>query len=218
MTSATDVPPEIPAPGPRPQHPHRVPEPPAPVVAPSTMFRFDEPATDPRGALLRQRRVLLTGVLDDDAITRVSAELMMLDGESGRPVEIIVNSEGGPLLAIPALLDVIDLMRAPVATCCIGRAMGTAAVVLASGGDGRRAAGHAMIGLRLADQHDVSGRAHEIERFVAQLDHARERVVERLARVTGLDRRAVVEEIDDGAPMTAQAARARGLIDEVSAR
>lgn len=217
--SATDVPPEIPPPGPRPRHPRPVPAAPtpAPVVPPSTGF-VEEPASDARGALLRRRRVMLTGVLDEDAATRAAAELMMLDGESGEPVEVIVNSDGGPLLAIPAVLDVIDLMRAPVATCCIGRAMGTAAIVLASGRGGRSAAGHAMIGLRLRDQHDISGRASEIERFVEQLAHARDRVVARLVRVTGLDEHAVAHELDEGAPMTAQAARARGLIDEIAVR
>jgi ATP-dependent Clp protease protease subunit len=218
--SATDVPPEIPPPGPRPRHPHRLPDAPAPapVVPPSTVFAIDEPASDARGALLRRRRVMLTGVLDEDASTRAAAELMMLDGESGDPVEVIVNSDGGPLLAVPAVLDVIDLMRAPVATCCIGRAMGTAAIVLASGRGGRSAAGHAMIGLRLRDQHDISGRASEIERFVEQLAHVRDRIVARLVQVTGLDEHAVAHELDEGAPMTAQTARTRGLIDEIVPR
>jgi ATP-dependent Clp protease protease subunit len=218
--SATDVPPEIPPPGPRPRRPHRLPDAPAPapVVPPSTVFAIDEPASDARGALLRRRRVMLTGVLDEDASTRAAAELMMLDGESGDPVEVIVNSDGGPLLAVPAVLDVIDLMRAPVATCCIGRAMGTAAIVLASGRGGRSAAGHAMIGLRLRDQHDISGRASEIERFVEQLAHVRDRIVARLVQVTGLDEHAVAHELDEGAPMTAQTARTRGLIDEIVPR
>lgn len=220
MMSATDVPPEIPPPGPDPQRPYRVPDPPAPapVIAPSTGFGFTEPASDPRSVLLRQRRVLLTGVLDEAAATRAAAELMMLDGESGKPVEIVINSDGGPLLAVLAVLDVIDLMRAPVATWCIGRAMGTAAIILASGGDGRSAAGHAMIGLRLRDRHDISGRAVEIERFVEQLDHARDRLVAHLARTTDLDEHAIGHELDDGAPMTSQVARARGLLDEVITR
>lgn len=220
MTPAADIPPEIPPPGPRPQHPYPVPDlpPPAPRPQPATVFGFQDPGPDARGALLRQRRVLLTGVLDEEAATRLSAELMMLDGESGKPVEVVVNSDGGPLMTVLAVLDVIDLMRAPVATRCIGRAMGTAAIVLASGGDGRSAARHAMIGLRVRDQHDISGRSADIEQFVERLDHARDRIVARLVRVSDLDAAAAAHELDDGAPMTAQEAQARGLIDEVAAR
>lgn len=215
MTYAQQVPPEIPAPGP--EFPRREPDTPgAPVVAPPLPLVPDD--SDPRSLLLRQRRVMLTGVIDDDTATRAAAELMMLDGESPQPVEVLVNSDGGPVHAALGLLDVLDLMRAPVATRCIGRATGTAAVVLASGGHGRTAAAGALIGLRLQERYDVSGRAVEVERFAEQLGHARDRLSARLRRLTDLDDAQIARELEDGEPMTAEVARRRGIIDEIMQR
>ena len=214
MTYAQEVPPEIPVPGP--EFPRRRPD--APAVAPPLPLISDDAAVDPRALLLRQRRVMLTGAIDDDVVTRAAAELMMLDGESSRPVEVIVNSDGGPVHAALGLLDVLDLMRAPVATRCIGRAIGTAAVVLASGTRGRSAASGARIGLRLHDRYDVSGRAVDIERFAEQLDHARDQVAARLRRVTQLDDAQIAHELESGEPMTAEAARRHGLVDEIIRR
>jgi ATP-dependent Clp protease protease subunit len=178
----------------------------------------DETETDVRTALLRQRRVMLTGVLDDTTVTHAAAKLMMLDGESSREVELIVNSEGGPMPAVVTLLDVFGLMRAPVRTCCIGRALGTAAVVLASGTARRTAAGNAMIGLRLQERYDVNGRAVDVERYAADLGRTRERIVAHLRDATGLDEDTLVHELSEGESLTADAARARGLIDEVISR
>jgi ATP-dependent Clp protease protease subunit len=175
----------------------------------------DEPESDVRTALLRQRRVMLTGALDDATVTHAAAKLMMLDGESSREVELIVNSEGGPMPAVVTLLDVFGLMRAPVRTCCIGRALGTAAVVLASGTARRTAAGNAMIGLRLQERYDVNGRAGDLERYAADLGRTRERIVAHLRDATGIDEDELTRELSDGESLTADAARARGLIDEV---
>ena len=205
------VPPEIPPFGPEVPRPEP-PEPPPPPWAPQVL---DDTAADARTALLRQRRVMLTGALDEAAATRVTAELMMLDGESSREVELIVNSDGGPLPDVLTVLDVFDLMFAPVATRCIGRAMGTAAVVLASGTAGRAASGNALIGLRLQESYDISGRAIDVERFAGQLAGMRRRIATHLGVVTGLRDDQVQQALDDGESMTAELARARGIIDEV---
>jgi ATP-dependent Clp protease protease subunit len=209
-------PPEIPPPEfPRPQPQPDLDPPRSPMWPP---LITDDTVTDARTALLRQRRVMLAGPLDDAAATRVTAELMMLDGESSREVELIINSEGGPLADVLTVLDVLELMRAPVATRCIGRALGTAAAVLASGTGGRAAAGNAMIGLRLQERYDVSGRAIDVERFAGRLAVARQRLAAHMQAVTGLSDDEVARELDDGEPMTAQTALQRGVIDELITR
>ncbi len=84
---------------------------------------------DPLQQLYDRRTVLLGGPLDAATATRIAAQLMSLDAD--RPVELLVNSPGGPVAEVFAVLDVIALMRGPVNTTCIGRACGTAAAVLA---------------------------------------------------------------------------------------
>lgn len=221
MTRRLSFPPEIPPPGPEfprpgPEFPRPEPEPLRTPMWPPLVT--EDAVTDARTALLRQRRVMLAGPLDDAVATRVTAELMMLDGESSREVELLINSEGGPLAEALTVLDVLELMRAPVVTRCIGRALGTAAVVLASGTAGRAAAGNALIGLRLQERYDVSGRAIDVERFAGRLAAARQRLAAHVHAVTGLSDDEVLREFDDGEPMTAQAARQRGVIDEIITR
>jgi ATP-dependent Clp protease, protease subunit len=210
MTTSS-MPPEIPPFGPEIPRPERETPPPPPWPPLVT----EDTAIDARSALLRQRRVMLTGTLDDVTATRTAAELMMLDGESSRKVELIVNSEGGPLPDVLAVLDVLDLMRAPVATRCIGRAMGTAAVVLASGTAGRAAAANALINLCLREHYDVNGRAIDVERFAGHLAGVRNRIEAHLGTVTDLHGDEIRQALDDGGSMTAELARERGIIDEV---
>jgi ATP-dependent Clp protease protease subunit len=206
------VPPEIPPFGPDVPRPER---PVTPLWPPSV---GDDAGIDARSALLRQRRVMLTGTLDDETTTRAAAELMLLDGESSRQVELIVNSEGGPLPAVLAVLDVLDLMGAPVATRCIGQAVGTAAVVLASGTAGRAAAANAVISLRLRERYDIDGRAVDVERFAGHLAEVRDRIERHLAAVTGLCDDRIRSALDDGAPMSAETAQAHGIVDELIGR
>src|SRR5690606_3780232 len=75
--------------------------------------------------LTARRTVLLSGVLDHDRATSLCAELMALDGASSDAVELVVNSRGGPVEALSPVLDVVELLRAPLHTTCIGAAAGT---------------------------------------------------------------------------------------------
>jgi len=226
MSARQSLPPEIPSPGPdgprpEPEIPAPGPQVPRPTPVPTTLpsqVLPDDPVTDARAALLAQRRVLLIGALDDDAATRAAAELMLLDGESSRAVDLVINSGGGPMDAVLSLLDVIDLMRAPVVTRVIGSALGTAAVVVASGTGGRSAAPSALISLRTDDRYDVDGRAVDVERYVQHLGVVRERIVSHLGRVTHLDADTLRQHLADGEPLSAAGARDLGIIDHIAGR
>ena len=73
---------------------------------------------------------------------------MSLDGRSADDVELYINSDGGPLADVLTVLDVVGSMRAAVNARCVGRATGTAAVLLAGASGTRRATAHALISLR----------------------------------------------------------------------
>jgi Clp protease len=98
--------PEIPFPlPPERTPPHRT----EPVAVPMVSIE----GSDAWETLAEQRRILVSGPLDRDAVLELSARLMAFDGASSRDVEIVINSSGGPLAEIFALLDVIGLMRGP---------------------------------------------------------------------------------------------------------
>ena len=122
--------------------------------------------------------------IDAEGATRVCAELMALDGQSPDEVELIVNSDGGPLADVLAVLDVIGSMRARVRTRCLGRATGTAAVVLACGTGERSASPHSVISLRAGDER-IEGPPERLRAEVAQLEVVRRVVVAAVAARTG---------------------------------
>jgi ATP-dependent Clp protease protease subunit len=210
------VPPEVPFP-PEPERPER-PQPPYPPVPVVPVPPAHQPPGDLRSQvydqLLARRTVLLDRALDAEMAMLVCAQLMTLDGESADPIELIVNSPGGPLDAATAVLDTIDLARAPVGTVCLGQATGTAAVVVAAGTGRRRAGATARLQLRLPEA-ELTGTATRLAADAADLRRLYDAVVDRLAAATGQARRLVARDVERGRTLAGQDAVAYGLVDEV---
>jgi ATP-dependent Clp protease protease subunit len=160
-----------------PQHPHipypfppyrEIPERKDPVLVPLV---YEPVGRDPVRRLYERRVVMLGSALDASTATDVSAELMSLDGRSGQEIELLINSPGGPVDEVFAILDVTDLLRAKVTTTCFGRAFGTAAIVLAAGTGSRRATPNASISLRCDPTTITERTAREAERHAESLDN-----------------------------------------------
>lgn len=164
--------------------------------------------------LLRRRTVVLDRPLDAEVAGLVTAQLVALDHEGGEPITLVVNSPGGPLDAGVAVLDAMDLVRGPVHTTCLGRAEGTAAVVLASATGRRRIGAGARVRLRFADL-DLQGPANRLDHELAYHRELQATVVDRLAAVTRQERALVQRDVEAGRPLTAPEAVAYGLADEV---
>jgi ATP-dependent Clp protease protease subunit len=212
--TAGDPPPEIPPPG-WPQRPEREPEGPQPVIVPSVPAHAVPWPDDPVAQLRADRRLLLTGTLDQSAGDRLCAELMLADGRSADTIELIINSPGGAPEALPAVLDVIALLRAPLRTRCIGSASGTAAVLLASGTARRAATPLATIGLRLRDGHTINGRVDDIRRDADRIAQLWQQIADHVADVTALPPGEAAAALRDGQLLSATDARAAGLIDVI---
>ena len=172
---------------------------------------------DPFSRLFARRSVWLATTLDDEAANRVAVALMALDAESDDPIELVVNSPGGPLDAGLAVIDALDVLRAPVATLCLGQAAGTAAAVLACGRGGRRATPTARLCLRLRPA-EFSGYATHIRAHAEQLLQRRDQLALRLASATGQLPAVIAMDLDEGRFMTAEQAVGYGLVDGLATR
>jgi ATP-dependent Clp protease, protease subunit len=179
---------------------------------------YEPTGRDPVRRLYERRRVLLGGPLDAAAATAVAAELMSLDGRSGRDIELLVNSPGGPLDDVFAVLDVITLSRAPVNVTCFGRALGTAAIVLACGTGARRATPNATVSLRCGQDTSIVGSAREAEQRAEHERQVRERVRRILGERTRLPADRIDHALDDGVQLDASGALELGIIDEIVTR
>jgi ATP-dependent Clp protease protease subunit len=82
--------------------------------------------------LLEQRIVLASGVLDDAAATRLSAQLLTLDAEGDGPVRLELQNLRAELPAVVTLMGVLDVMRAEIHAFASGEAGGAALGLLAS--------------------------------------------------------------------------------------
>lgn len=123
--------PGVPGPGPA---PGPVPGPGPGPVPPARVW------TDPHAAwqdklyerLLEKRIVLASGILDDEAATRLSAQLLTLDAEGGDPVRLELQNLQAELSAALTVMGVLDVMRAEVHAYASGETAGPALGVLAS--------------------------------------------------------------------------------------
>jgi ATP-dependent Clp protease, protease subunit len=213
-----DVPPTVPPgipgpePGPRPVYPP-VPLVPMPGDPPTGPGTFESGVY---ADLLERRIVFVRDRLDHDAAMLVTAQLMALDADDSAPVTLVVNSGGGPAGAVVGLLDTIDLLRCPVDASCVGRAEGTAAVVVAAGSGDRRCGPGATFRLRFPDL-EAGGPADRLQREVENATQLQRTLVDRLVAITGQARALVGRDVERGRMLTAEEAVAYGLVDEVSA-
>ena len=95
---------------------------------------------------------------------------------------------------------------------------GTAAVVVASGTAGRAMSANATLCLRLADDARVSGSVDDIVRGAQAIADVADRLARHLAQVSRLTVDHAARALRDGGHLTATAAVAAGLVDEVARR
>jgi ATP-dependent Clp protease protease subunit len=179
---------------------------------------FGDENGEPFAQMFARRTLWLRGPLDDAAASRLCAELMALDRAAhDQPIELIINSGGGPVDPALAVIDTLDLVESPVATLCLGQALGTAAAVLACGRASRRATPTARLGLRLAPS-GAQGTASVLRNHAEGVALSRDQLALRLAAATGQLPAMLVIDMDEGGFMTAEQAVSYGLIDEIAAR
>ena len=166
--------------------------------------------------LLMDRIVFLGSAVDDNVANIIIAQLLFLDAEDpDKDIYLYINSPGGSVYSGLAIYDTIRHMRAPVATFCIGMAASMAAVLVAAGEKGKRAAlpnSRIMIHQPSSGAH---GTASDIEIAAKEILHVRGRLNEILAFHTGQTVDRIAEDIDRDRFMSPVEASEYGIIDRV---
>jgi len=166
--------------------------------------------------LLMDRIIFLGSGIDDNVANIIIAQLLFLDAEDPeRDIYLYINSPGGSVYSGLAIYDTIRHLRAPVATFCVGMAASMAAVLVASGEKGKRAAlpnSRIMIHQPSSGAH---GTAADIEIAAKEILHIRERLNEILAEHTGQTVEQIADDVDRDRFMSPVEAVEYGLIDRV---
>lgn len=97
-----------------------------------------ERAYDIYSRLLKDRIIILSGEITDDAANVVVAQLLYLDSINHNDISLYINSPGGSVTAGMAILDTMNFIKSDVSTICVGMAASMAAFLLSSGTLGKR--------------------------------------------------------------------------------
>jgi ATP-dependent Clp protease, protease subunit len=175
--------------------------------------------TNPYDKLFEERIVFLGTVIDDAAANDVIAQLFTLEFmDPDRDISVYINSPGGSHTAMTAIYDTMQFVRCRIQTVCVGQAAGPAAVLLAAGTPGRRAAlPHARILLHQPATEGTRGQASDIEIQAEEILRVRAQIETLLARHTGQDADRVGRDIERDRFLTPERARTYGIVDEVIA-
>jgi ATP-dependent Clp protease protease subunit len=189
-----------------------------PVLVPTVLETTSrgERAYDLYSRLLRERIVFLGTEISDQSANLVVAQLLHLEAEDAdRPVNLYVNSPGGDMTALFAIVDTMRFIHAPVATVCVGQAASAAAVVLAAGAPGHRFVLPNARVLLHQPHGGAQGQSVDIEIQVREMVELRTRMLDLLAECTGRDRSGLAADLDRDFILRGDAAVRYGVVDEV---
>ena len=166
--------------------------------------------------LLKDRIIFLGEEVNETTASLVVAQLLFLESEDpGKDIQLYINSPGGMVTAGMAIYDTMQYIKCDVSTICIGLAASMGAFLLAGGAKGKRFAlpnSEIMI-------HQPSGGAKgqetEIRIVAEQILKTRERLNQILAENTGKPLDVIAADTERDNYMTAEEAKAYGLIDDI---
>jgi ATP-dependent Clp protease, protease subunit len=164
--------------------------------------------------MFAERLVLLQGPLTAESATRVSAALLTLDALGTQPVRLHVNAVDGDLTGVFALVDTLDLMRAPVHAVATAQ-VGGAVVGVYAAAHRRLAYPHARFRLTEPKVEQLAGTADQVAAAAGRHLQALDDLVERVAAVTGQPRNRIEDDFGAGRILSAAEARGYGLVHEI---
>lgn len=166
--------------------------------------------------LLNDRIIVLSDEVNDTTASLVIAQLLYLEGQdSQKDISLYINSPGGSVSAGLAIYDTMQYIKCDVSTICLGMAASMGAFLLAGGAKGKRfALPHSTIMIH-QPSGGAQGQATEIQIVADHIAQTKRTLNELLAANTGQPIEVVERDTDRDNYMTAEEAKAYGLIDGV---
>ncbi|MFQ6132250.1 MAG: ATP-dependent Clp protease proteolytic subunit [Armatimonadota bacterium] len=168
--------------------------------------------------LLKERIVMVSWAIDDTLASSIIAQLLFLasDDDTER-INMYINSPGGIVTAGLAVYDTMQYIRPEIHTWCIGQAGSIAAVLLAGGAPGKRAAlPNAKVLIHQPWVSSMGGAAADVEIHAREIIRTRKRINEILSKHTGRDLPQLEQDTDRDYFMSAEEARDYGIVDFVA--
>lgn len=166
--------------------------------------------------LLKDRIIFLGEEVNDVTASLVVAELLFLEAEDpGKDIQLYINSPGGSVSAGMAIYDTMQYIKCDVSTICLGMAASMGAFLLAGGAKGKRYALPNSTIMIHQPSGGAQGQATEIQIVAEHIAKTKKTLNEILAANTGQPLEVVERDTDRDNYMSAEEAKAYGLIDGV---
>ena len=178
---------------------------------------FGAKESNPYNKLFEERIIFLGTQVDDASANDIMAQLLVLEGQDpDRDITMYINSPGGSFTSLMAIYDTMQYVRPDVQTVCLGQAASAAAVLLAAGAPGKRAAlPNARVLIHQPATGGVQGQVSDLEIQAQEIERMRKLMEETLARHTGRPAEQIRLDTDRDKILTAAQAEEYGLIDQV---
>ncbi|MEV6771755.1 ATP-dependent Clp protease proteolytic subunit [Nocardia sp. NPDC051030] len=179
---------------------------------------FGVKESNPYNKLFEERIIFLGAQVDDTSANDIMAQLLVLESlDPDRDITMYINSPGGSFTALMAIYDTMQYVRADVATVCLGQAASAAAVLLAAGAPGKRAAlpNARVLIHQPSTSGGIQGQVSDLEIQAAEIERMRRLMETTLAHHTGKDADTIRKDTDRDKILTAAEAAEYGIIDTV---
>ena len=175
-----------------------------------------ERAYDIYSRLLKERIIFLTGQINDNIASLVTAQLLFLEAEDPKKeIYLYINSPGGLVTAGLGIYDTMQYVKPDISTLCIGQAASMGSFLLAAGTKGKR---FSLPNSRIMVHQPSAGfqgQATDIEIHANEVLSLKKRLNEIYSKHTGKSVDEVKSALERDNFMTADVAKSFGLIDEV---
>lgn len=175
-----------------------------------------ERAYDLPSCLLEDRIILLDSEINSQVATSIVAQLLFLESQDDTsPITIYINSPGGSISDGLAIYDVMNKIKAPIVTICIGMAASMAAFLLCSGSKGHRYCMPNATVMIHQPLGGAQGQATEIEIVAKRILYLREKMYNIMAKNSGTDFETMAKACERDNYLTPEDALKMGLIDKI---
>ena len=175
-----------------------------------------ERAYDIYSRLLKERIIFLTGQINDNVASLVTAQLLFLEAEDPKKeIYLYINSPGGLVTAGLGIYDTMQYVKPDISTLCIGQAASMGSFLLAAGTKGKR---FSLPNSRIMVHQPSAGyqgQATDIEIHANEALSLKKRLNEIYSKHTNKSVDQIKDALERDNFMTAEGAKSFGLIDEV---
>mgnify|MGYP001201438934 FL=1 len=175
-----------------------------------------ERAYDIYSRLLKERIIFLTGQINDNVASLITAQLLFLEAEDPKKeIFLYINSPGGLVTAGLGIYDTMQYVKPDISTLCIGQAASMGSFLLAAGTKGKR---FSLPNSRIMVHQPSAGfqgQATDIEIHANEVLSLKKRLNEIYSKHTGKSVDEIKLALERDNFMTAETAKSFGLIDEV---